>query len=105
ESGYDSATGRRLHGRKLVGQRGGGAEGRRRPPQLPCLTYNSPPFSRNSAAFSAIPCAISRRSWVIRIEQNLGPHIAQKCASLAPSAGRVSSWKLRAVSGSSARLN
>jgi len=42
---------------------------------------------------------------VIFIEQKCGPHIEQKCASFAPSAGRVSSWNSRAVSGSSERLN
>src|SRR5712691_3369091 len=39
------------------------------------------------------------------MEQKWGPHIEQKWASLAPSAGRVSSWNSRAVSGSSERLN
>jgi len=29
---------------------------------------------------------------VIFIEQNFGPHMEQKCATLAPSCGRVSSW-------------
>ena len=44
--------------------------------------------------------ANSRTSCVIFIEQNLGPHIEQKCATLArPWAGSVSSWKSRAVSG------
>ena len=33
--------------------------------------------------------ANSRTSWLIFIEQNLGPHIEQKWAVLAPSAGRV----------------
>ena len=42
---------------------------------------------------------------MIFIEQNLGPHIEQKWATLAPSAGSVSSWKARAVTGSSERLN
>jgi hypothetical protein len=33
------------------------------------------------------------RTWlVISIEQNFGPHIEQKCATFAPSAGSVSSW-------------
>ncbi|CSD05160.1 Uncharacterised protein [Vibrio cholerae] len=35
----------------------------------------------------------------------MGPHIEQKCATLPDSCGRVSSWKARAVTGSSARLN
>ena len=39
------------------------------------------------------------------MEQNCGPHIEQKWATLAPSAGSVSSWNSRAVSGSSERLN
>ena len=33
-------------------------------------------------------------------QQNFGPHIEQKCAILAGSAGSVSSWKAMAVSGS-----
>ncbi|ESX66904.1 hypothetical protein X759_26880 [Mesorhizobium sp. LSHC420B00] len=41
----------------------------------------------------------------MRIEQNFGPHIEQKCASLCASLGKVWSWKDRAVSGSSDRLN
>ena len=41
---------------------------------------------------------------MICIEQNFGPHIEQKCASLAPSAGRVWSWNFSAVSGSRARF-
>ena len=41
---------------------------------------------------------------MIFIEQNCGPHIEQKCATLAPSAGSVSSWKARARSGSSAEV-
>src|SRR2546423_898090 len=39
------------------------------------------------------------------MEQNFGPHIEQKWAVLAPSAGRVSSWYDRAVSGSSDSSN
>jgi len=42
---------------------------------------------------------------VIFIEQKCGPHIEQKWAIFAPSAGSVSSWNSRAVSGSSERLN
>src|SRR3989344_4865850 len=38
------------------------------------------------------------------MEQKWGPHIEQKCASLAPSCGSVSSWNSCAFSGSS-RLN
>src|ERR1051326_8651579 len=49
--------------------------------------------------------AMSRMSCVIFIEQNFGPHIEQKCATLCASFGSVSSWKARAVSGSSERLN
>jgi hypothetical protein len=33
--------------------------------------------------------ANSRTSWLIFIEQNFGPHMLQKCAVLAPSAGSV----------------
>ena len=36
----------------------------------------------------------------IAIEQNFGPHIEQKCAIFAGSAGNVSSWNAIAVSGS-----
>ena len=39
------------------------------------------------------------------IEQNFGPHIEQKCASLKPSSGSVSSCMARAVSGSSDSSN
>src|SRR5690606_40711874 len=39
------------------------------------------------------------------MEQNFGPHMEQKCATLADSLGSVSSWKARAVSGSRPRLN
>src|SRR5690349_10620707 len=49
--------------------------------------------------------ANSLTSCVIFIEQNLGPHMLQKWAVLAPSAGRVWSWYCSAVSGSSDRLN
>src|SRR5262249_54128389 len=57
--------------------------------------------SLNSAAFSfspastacstPTPCALakSRICWVISMLQNFGPHIEQKCASLAPSAGSI----------------
>ena len=56
-------------------------------------TYISLPPSLNSLAFSCIPaCAASRMSAEIFIEQNFGPHMEQKCATLAPSAGSVSSW-------------
>ena len=36
----------------------------------------------------------------MRMEQNFGPHMEQKCAVFAGSAGRVSSWYACAVSGS-----
>ena len=54
-----------------------------------------------------MPCcaAYSRTSCVIFIEQNFGPHMEQKCATLLLSLGRVSSWNSRAVSGSRPRLN
>lgn len=39
------------------------------------------------------------------MEQNLGPHMEQKWATLAPSAGRVSSWNSLAFQGSRERLN
>src|SRR5687767_15246791 len=68
------------------------------------------PASASSAAMNASASAFcfaanSLTSWVIFIEQNLGPHIEQKCAVLAPSAGRVWSWYCSAVSGSRLRLN
>jgi hypothetical protein len=40
---------------------------------------------------SFLPLAASRTSCEIFMEQNFGPHMEQKCATLAPSAGRVSS--------------
>ncbi len=56
------------------------------------LTVNLSAFSLNSWDFSCMPfSANSRTSWVIFMEQKLGPHIEQKWASFAPSAGRVSS--------------
>ena len=42
---------------------------------------------------------------MIRIEQNLGPHMEQKAAVLNASWGRVSSCMRRAVSGSRERRN
>ncbi len=57
-----------------------------------------------ATAVEPSPCS-ARIFWEIFIEQNFGPHIEQKCAVLAGSAGRVSSWKARAVSGSRARSN
>ena len=36
--------------------------------------------------------AYSFSSWVIFMEQNFGPHIEQKCAVFAGSAGSVASW-------------
>ena len=62
------------------------------------------PASAMARCASAEPYA-SRMSWLMRIEQNFGPHIEQKCAVLAGSAGRVSSWKAIAVSGSRERAN
>lgn len=59
------------------------------------------------ASSTPYPCSLaySRTSSVIFMEQNLGPHMEQKCAVLPPSAGSVSSWYDRAVGGSRARLN
>src|SRR5271156_3819103 len=64
-------------------------------PRLPC-SANSTAFPAMAAAMASSlssPClaAYSRTSWVIRIEQNFGPHIEQKWAVLAGSAGSVSS--------------
>ena len=50
-------------------------------------------------------------SWLIfslsfllaRMEQKCSPHMEQKCASLWPSSGRVSSWNFITFSESSAR--
>src|SRR5690606_14476154 len=81
--------------------------------------YTRLPLAANSFDFWSMPSAISsadapsapaspNRSvmlWLIFIEQNFGPHIEQKWAVLAGSAGSVSSWSSRAVSGSRARLN
>ncbi len=64
-----------------------------------------PSAARNVSAPAFCFAAKSRTSCVIFIEQNFGPHIEQKCAVLAPSAGRVWSWYCSAVSGSSDRLN
>ena len=61
-------------------------------------SYNRPPRARNSLAFSCIPLSFSSRvrTWrVSSIEQNFGPHIEQKCATFAPSAGSVPSWNPR----------
>src|SRR5207244_10473562 len=49
--------------------------------------------------------AILRMSWVMRIEQNFGPHIEQNFADLNTSCGSVSSCIARAVSGSSDSSN
>ena len=65
--------------------------------------YTTPPPARNFALISAIPASAAaklppasfwawasrRMSWLIFIEQNLGPHMEQKWAVLAPSAGKV----------------
>jgi hypothetical protein len=58
------------------------------------------------AAMSAAPAECPEPTYrqVIFIEQNFGPHIEQKCATLCASFGSVSSWKARAVSGSSAEV-
>jgi hypothetical protein len=58
------------------------------------FTYSAPPASKNSfdlASIPAIATASCRRSRVICIEQNFGPHIEQKCATLWASFGKVSS--------------
>lgn len=81
--------------------------------------YTRLPLAANSLDFSSIPASTSSAEaevarsgancsvmlLLIFIEQNLGPHIEQKCAVFAGSAYRVSSWNSRAVSGSRARLN
>mmetsp|Transcript_5175 Transcript_5175/g.8047 ORF Transcript_5175/g.8047 Transcript_5175/m.8047 type:complete len:200 (-) Transcript_5175:1555-2154(-) len=69
-------------------------------PSMPLARISS--AVRSPYPFSAAYC---RTSSVIFIEQNLGPHMEQKCALLPASVGMVSSWYARAVIGSSARLN
>ena len=61
----------------------------------------------STASASLIPssAAYLRTSSVIFMLQKCGPHMLQKWAVLAPSAGNVSSWYSRAVSGSRLRLN
>ena len=61
------------------------------------------PAAMASASATPFFAAYSRTSCVIFIEQNFGPHIEQKCATLLESFGKVSSWNSRAVSGSSPR--
>ena len=55
---------------------------------------------RDNLLLGASPPNALRMFCEMAIEQNFGPHIEQKCAILAGSAGRVSSWKAMAVSGS-----
>lgn len=63
------------------------------PPPHAAGVYILPPPSLNFWLISAMPLrATSRNSWVICIEQNLGPHIEQKCATLCASLGKVASW-------------
>ncbi len=57
-------------------------------PRYGFFTYSSAPDSTNSVDFAA---RCSRTSSEIFIEQNFGPHIEQKWATFAPSAGSVSS--------------
>src|SRR5262249_15991673 len=56
-------------------------------------------------AAPVVSSAIFRISWVIRIEQNFGPHIEQNFADLNTSCGSDSSCIARAVSGSSDSSN
>src|ERR1035441_7366843 len=58
--------------------------------------------SNTAAAPSAVNVSTLEEMFM---EQNFGPHMEQKCASLKPSSGRVSSCMLRAVSGSSERAD
>src|ERR1051325_9595332 len=67
------------------------------------LTSDSGAVPLNTASASA---AVNASTFAeMFIEQNFGPHIEQKCASLKPSSGSVSSCIERAVSGSSDRSN
>lgn len=47
------------------------------------------PTAKKVSALALCFAAKSLTLWVIFIEQNFGPHIEQKCAVLAPSAGNV----------------
>ena len=79
--------------------------------------YRWPPCSRKRSLISCMPAAMVcasatsfsyasalpnflRMFWLMAMEQNFGPHIEQKCAIFAGSAGKVSSWNAMAVSGS-----
>src|SRR5450432_2104054 len=76
------------------------------PGQSPEMFTSSRPgtgeFAATAAASSAEKSAVFE--WIF-IEQNFGPHMEQKCASLNPSSGSVSSCIERAVSGSSDNAN
>ena len=85
------------------------------PSDMPAPTLPIVPLGPNArtqdednsiSVFRAVaPSTVFVTPWLIRIEQNFGPHIEQKCAPLALSFGSVSSWNFCAVSGSSDRLN
>ena len=60
------------------------AAGRRQTP----LPFRSSPRPTPFLPRRPVPSAYSRTSCVIFIEQKCGPHIEQKWASLAPSAGK-----------------
>jgi hypothetical protein len=75
------------------------------PPASNSRALSRSPSSRTSSTGFACSFASARSLCVISIEQNRGPHIEQKCAFLAPSAGSVASWYRCAVSGSIASAN
>src|SRR5664279_6523209 len=58
--------------------------------------------SNTAAASSAVNVSTLEEMFM---EQNFGTHMEQKCASLKPSSGRVSSCMARAVSGSRESAN
>src|ERR1700722_17532230 len=71
-------------------------------PPVDSYSICTSPASATAAASSGVKLVTFDE---IFIEQNFGPHMEQKCASLKPSSGRVSSCMARAVSGSSERSN
>jgi hypothetical protein len=76
----------------------------------PAGVYSSAPWATKASDWAAMPSAAwrsasARTSWVMFMLQNFGPHMLQKWATLAPSAGRVWSWNSLAFSGSSESAN
>src|SRR5579864_4504982 len=67
-----------------------------------CLIVTIWEAASTASASSAVNCSVLAE-WFM--EQNLGPHMEQKAASLKPSSGSVSSCIASAVSGSSDNSN